>query len=102
MRTSFGLYKVDNILANTIVSVIKDSLIRMNLSLSKCRGQCYDGASVMTGVRNGVAKQISNEEFRAVSSHCYDHALNLAVGDMIKQIKVLKDVFDVIYEVIKL
>ena len=97
-----GLYKVDNILANTIVSVIKDSLIRMNLSLSKCRGQCYDGASVMTGVRNGVAKQISNEESRAVFSHCYGHALNLAVGDTIKQIKVLKDVFDVIYEVTKL
>ena len=31
-----GLYKVDNILANTIVAVIKDSLIQMNLSLSKC------------------------------------------------------------------
>lgn len=54
------------------------------------------------GVRNGVAKQISNEESRAVFSHCYGHALNLAVGDTIKQIKVLKDVFDVIYEVTKL
>ena len=43
------------------------------------------------GVRNGVAKQISNEESRAVFSHCYGHALNLAVGDTIKQIEVLKD-----------
>ena len=56
----------------------------------------------MTGVRNGVAKQISSEESRAVFSHCYGHALNLAVGDTIKKIKVLKDVFDVIYEVTKL
>ena len=97
-----GLYIVDNILANTIVAMIKDSLIQMNLSLSKCQGQCYDRTSVMTGVRNGVAKQISSEESRAVFSHCYGHALNLAVGDTIKKIKVLKDVFDVIYEVTKI
>ena len=32
-----------------------------------------------------MAKQISSEESRAVFSHCYDHALNLAVGDMLKK-----------------
>ena len=32
--------------------------VRMNLSLAQCRGQCYDGAAVMQGRRNGVAVQI--------------------------------------------
>ena len=80
----------------------KDTLLRMNLSLSKCSGQCYDGASVMSGVRNGVAKQLTDEEPRAVFVHCYEHALNLAVGDTIKKVKVLKDVLDVVFEISKL
>ena len=40
-----GLYMVPSIDADTLVTVIKDCLVRMNLSLTKCRGQCYDGAS---------------------------------------------------------
>ena len=50
----------------------------MKLKLKYCRGQCYDGASNMTGVRNGVAKLLTDEEPRAIFTHCYGHALNLA------------------------
>ena len=39
-----GLHVVASIDANTLVSVIKDVLLRLNLSLNKVRGQCYDGA----------------------------------------------------------
>ena len=31
-----GLYKVDNIQADTIAAAIRDALIRLNLALSKC------------------------------------------------------------------
>ena len=31
----------------------------MNLTLSKVRGQCCDGASNMSGLRNSVARQIN-------------------------------------------
>ena len=34
-----GLYQVPDITSATLVSVIKDTLVRMNLSLSSCRGQ---------------------------------------------------------------
>ena len=60
----------------------------MSVKLSECRGQCYDGASNMSGSRNGVATQFMAEEKRAVYTHCYGHALNLAVGDTIKRSKV--------------
>lgn len=33
-----GLYKLDNIQADTIVAAIRDALIRLNLAMSKCRG----------------------------------------------------------------
>ena len=57
-----GLYMVPSIDADTLVTVIKDCLVRMNLSLTKCRGQCYDGASNMSGANKGVPKQLSDIE----------------------------------------
>lgn len=63
---------------------VKDTLLRLNLSFSKARGQCYDGASNMSGVRTGVAKRIIDEEPKAFYTHCYGHSLNLAVSDTMK------------------
>jgi len=79
-----GLYVVESIDANTLVSVIKDVFQRLNLSLNKVRGQCYDGAAVMAGLKSGVAKQLMQNEPRAIYTHCYGHALNLACGDTIR------------------
>lgn len=53
----FGLYQVPDITADTLVAAIKDTLIRINLSLKQCRGQCCDGASNMVGNLGGVAKK---------------------------------------------
>ena len=84
-----GLYQVDSIDANSLVRAIKDTLIRLNLPISDCRGQCYDGASNMSGCKNGVATQIMADEKRAIFVHCHAHALNLAVGDCIKKLQGL-------------
>ena len=62
-----GFYAVANISSATIVKVIKDALVRIQLGLNKCRGQCYDGASSMSGPRSGVAKQLRDEELRTCS-----------------------------------
>ena len=97
-----GLYEVGSITADSLVHAIKDVLIRMNVKLSECRGQCYDGASNMSGSRNGVATQIMAEKKRAVYTHCYGHALNLAVGDAIKQSKVCRDSMETAFEISKL
>ena len=64
----------------------KDVLIRMNLSINKLRGQCYDGASAMKDHRNGVAKLISQIEPRAVFILCYGHSINLAASDTLKNL----------------
>ena len=98
-----GLYAVDSTDATTLVSVVKDAImVRMNLPMSKLRGQCYDGASVMSGIRSGVAKQIADIEPRAIFTHCYGHALNLAVADTVKQSKVMRNALETTYEIIKL
>ena len=45
-----GLYKAESVHSEKIYEVITDVLLRLNLCMSKIRGQCYDGASVITGV----------------------------------------------------
>ena len=42
----------------------------------------------MSGIKNGVVKRISDKEPRVVFTHCYGHALNLAVGDTVKSSKI--------------
>ena len=56
----------------------------------------------MTGSKSGVAKQIQEKESRAVLTHCYGHALNLAISDTIKQSKLCRDSMDTAFEVSKL
>ena len=85
-----GLYKTESLQATAMVKIIKDTLLHFNLKFELCRGQCYDGAIVMSGIRNGVAKHISDIEPRAVFTHCYGHALNLAVSGTVKQSRILK------------
>lgn len=97
-----GLYQVDSIKSSSIVEVLKDSILRLNLAMANCRGQCYDGAANMAGIRNGVAAQMCAEEPRAVYSHCYGHALNLAASDTVKKNKILRDVLDTVFEITKL
>lgn len=63
-----GLHVVESIQADVLVRVLKDIMVRMNLSVKNCRGQCYDEAAHMAGSRNGVAKQTQSEEARAIFS----------------------------------
>ena len=97
-----GLYHTASIDAVTLTTVIKDSLIRLNLPFDKLRGQCYDGASAMSSSKHGVAKRIADLEPRAVYTHCYGHALNLAAGDTLKQCKLMKDSLETTREITKL
>ena len=45
------IHTVENIKSDTFVTVLKDILIRLNISLSNCRGQCYDGTSNMRAIK---------------------------------------------------
>ena len=45
----------------------------------------------MTGTKRGVVKQMQQVEPRAIFTHCYGHALNLAESDAVKANKLLRD-----------
>lgn len=82
-----GMQKVERIDAATIKSVILDVLVRMNLPMQKCSGQCYDGCSPMAGNKGGVATIIK--------------ALSLACADTVKQCKVVKEALETTHEISK-
>lgn len=85
-----GLYQTKCTDAGALAHVIKDTLLRFNLKLNLCHRQCYDGASAMSGTRS------------AVYTHCFGHALNLAVNDTIRQSPIMKSALDTVNEVSKL
>ena len=79
-----GLYLTNSITAAALVAIIEDTLLRLNIKLENCHDQCHDGASTMSGTKNGVAKVIAIKESCAIFTHCYGHVLNLGVGDTVK------------------
>ena len=97
-----GLYEVESIGSKRLYQVITDVMLPLNLIVFKVRGQCYDGASAMSGKKSGVAAKIQAVEPRAVYTHCYGHALNLACGDAIKNCKLMEDSLDTTHKITKL
>ena len=97
-----GLKEMPCTNADSIVNELKDVLLRMNVRLNKCCGQCYDGCSTMTGNKNEVALQIKQEELRALYTHCYTHSLNIAVGDTMRNCYLLQRTIDNTFELTKL
>ena len=56
----------------------------------------------MSGSQRGVVIQLQIEEPRAVYTHCYGHALNLACSDAVKNCKIMRDALNTSYELMKL
>ena len=71
----FGIHQVEFNQSDVLITVLKDTLLHLNLPHSSYWGQCYDGASNTAGSRNGVAKQLLKEETWASFTHWYGHAL---------------------------
>jgi len=75
-----GFYKTDSTTAEALCQLVLDALESFGLDYStKLVGQCYDGASNMSGVKNGLNKKIKAKAKKALYIHCYAHQLNLAL-----------------------
>ena len=56
----------------------------------------------MVGAKTRVATRINEMELHAHLTHCHVHGLQLAVGDTIKAIKIMKSTLDAAFELNKL
>jgi hypothetical protein len=90
-----GLMEVDKADADNITNVIIDILHAHDVTHYKVAGFASDGASVMTGVHNGVAAQLKERvNPLMITVHCICHRLALACGDASKSVTYLTTVFE--------
>ena len=75
-----GFCQIPDISSNAIESVLQDALIRLQLSLDECRGQCY-GSSTNMLVKIGVATKIQEKQPKAFPTHYHCYSLKLVVKD---------------------
>ena len=71
--------KLERVRAVDITDAIVKCLQNLGLSLSDLRGQGYDSASNMSGVKTGVQAKLKEIQPKAVYTHCTGHALNLSI-----------------------
>ena len=53
-----GLVTIVSTTGEKISDAIRNVLLRLNIDISYCRGQAYDGAGNMTGIHYGVKAEI--------------------------------------------
>ena len=56
----------------------------------------------MSGKKAGIAALFKKLNVLMLYSHCYGHALNLTVKDVICNVEILKETFEIIREIVKL
>ena len=79
--------------ADAIVACITKKFEELNIEIRKLRAFVSDGASVMVGVKGGVAAKL-REDFTQtmINIHCICHRLALACGDTGDNYKFIKNV----------
>ena len=75
-----GLIQLNQLDAAYVCDQILSHLSDLGYSGDNLVSQCYDGASVMSGVRGGVQALLQNKVGKDIPYvHCYNHQLHLAV-----------------------
>ena len=100
---TLGLVQLPNTKAETIFASIKGVFIRCSLPISQCRGQAFDGASNMSGIKNEVQALVKKKANKALYVHCLAHSFNLCLKDVPKTCSLIRDIMNfIIYELTQL
>jgi len=88
--------------SSTLTHAIKDSLVRLCLPLSCCRGQAYDGVANMSGHLTGVTAQIQKDVLSALFVHCFAHCTNLCLQAVGRACVPVRNALDLVMELSQL
>ncbi|XP_078164826.1 uncharacterized protein LOC144559628 [Carex rostrata] len=89
-----GIEHVSDTTASSLKVALEGLFARHGLSISRLRGQGYDGASNMRGEFNGLQRRILNENPYAFYIHCFAHQLQLVVVAVAKCSSYVADFFN--------
>ena len=99
-ETFLGFISVTDGTAAGLVEATCKYIEDIGLDMEKLRGQAYDGASVMSGVHNGVQKLIKDRSSMPVPFiHCAAHNLNLVINDAVDSVVDNDNFFGVIQSI---
>lgn len=96
MERFLGIKHVVDTTALSLKAGIENLLSRHGLSLTKIRGQGYDGASNMRGELNGLKTLIMRENESAFYVHCFAHQLQLTLVAVAKNHTYVAEIFSVL------
>ncbi|KAJ0969869.1 hypothetical protein J5N97_022746 [Dioscorea zingiberensis] len=88
--------------ATSLKKTLDGLFARCGLSISRLRGQGYDGASNMKGQFNGLKALILNENPFAFYVHCFAHQLQLVVVSVAKSILAISDFFSYVTMIVNI
>ncbi|PON53209.1 hypothetical protein TorRG33x02_305960, partial [Trema orientale] len=97
-----GIVHVPNTTALSLKTAINELFSRHNLSVSRLRGQGYDGASNMQGEFNGLKTLILKENPCAYYIHCFAHQLQLALVAVAKKDIQIASFFSLVASVVNI
>ncbi|CAK1596196.1 unnamed protein product [Parnassius mnemosyne] len=95
-----GFYDTKDTKAETLFEIVTDVIEESGLSIANLRGQCYDGASNVSGKITGLQTRIREVEPRALHVHCLAHSLNLVVQDSMEDIILIKNFIGIIKDLL--
>ena len=95
-ETPVELINVPKMDSETLVTVIKDSLIRLCIPIGQCRGQAYDRASNMSSHISGVAAHLQQLESTAFFVHCFPHCTNLCLQTLGRQSQCVYNILELV------
>ncbi|KYM96912.1 Zinc finger MYM-type protein 1 [Cyphomyrmex costatus] len=95
-----GFYATTDTKSDTFFTIIQDFLLRFNLNMFDMRGQCYDGASNVSGRLTGLQARIRDIKPRALYVHCVAHKLNLVVQDGLENVLYAKSFIGTVKDLI--
>ncbi|XP_037424497.1 uncharacterized protein LOC119289236 isoform X1 [Triticum dicoccoides] len=89
-----GIKHVGDTRAASLKAALDGMFLKHGLSMSKLRGQGYDGASNMRGQFRGLQRLILDENPYAFYIHCFAHQLQLVVVVVVKCCSSVLDFFN--------
>ena len=93
-----GFSEVKRTTGEELANAFVDNLTSMGVNIDYMRGQGYDGASNMSGIRKGVQARISELVPGAIYTHCKAHCLNLVVTHACK-LPEIRNMLDIVQQI---
>ena len=97
-----GVKHVVDTRSASLKTVLDAMFVKYNLSMSRLRGQGYDGASNMRGELHGLKTLVLADNPHAFYVHCFAHQLQLVVVAVVKGVLGVGNFFGHINKIVNM